>query len=118
MKAIKVVETGRAEIQEVPVPKLRDEYILVKTTCVALNPTDWYAICCDWGVEVLVAHWIVGNILTTSRSPVTQWVAILRALSKKSALRSRKNGRKETGSVASPTVLIRPSQKTVRLGNT
>jgi NADPH:quinone reductase-like Zn-dependent oxidoreductase len=41
MKAIKVVETGRAEIQEVPVPKLRDEYILVKTTCVALNPTDW-----------------------------------------------------------------------------
>lgn len=41
MKAIKVVEKGRAEIQEVPVPKLREEYVLVKTTYVALNPTDW-----------------------------------------------------------------------------
>ena len=41
MKAIKVVGTGKAEIQEVPLPKLRDDYVLVKTKCVALNPTDW-----------------------------------------------------------------------------
>ncbi|KAK3670644.1 hypothetical protein LTR78_009479 [Recurvomyces mirabilis] len=41
MKAIKVVSAGKAEIQEVPLPKLRDEYVLVKTTAVALNPTDW-----------------------------------------------------------------------------
>ncbi|KAK3720059.1 hypothetical protein LTR37_003882 [Vermiconidia calcicola] len=41
MKAIKVVDPGKAEIQEVPVPKLRDDYILVKVNAVALNPTDW-----------------------------------------------------------------------------
>ncbi|KAK0333243.1 hypothetical protein LTR91_024143 [Friedmanniomyces endolithicus] len=41
MKAIKVVEKGKAEIQEVPLPKLRDDYVLVKVKMVALNPTDW-----------------------------------------------------------------------------
>ncbi|KAK5131576.1 hypothetical protein LTR08_000831 [Meristemomyces frigidus] len=41
MKAIKVVEKGKAEIKEVPVPKLRDDYVLVKVNNVALNPTDW-----------------------------------------------------------------------------
>ena len=35
---------GKAEIQEVPLPKLRDDYVLVKVNCVALNPTDWYRI--------------------------------------------------------------------------
>jgi len=33
MKAIKVVEKGKAEIQEVPLPKLRDDYVLVKVNC-------------------------------------------------------------------------------------
>lgn len=42
MKALKVVSTGKAEIQEVPLPKLRDDYVLVKVHNVALNPTDWY----------------------------------------------------------------------------
>lgn len=42
MKAIKVVEAGKAEIQDVPLPKMRDDYILVKVKSVALNPTDWY----------------------------------------------------------------------------
>ena len=41
MKAIKVVEKGKAEIQGVPLPKLRDDYVLVKVKDVALNPTDW-----------------------------------------------------------------------------
>lgn len=41
MKAIKVVEAGKAEIQDVAVPKLRDDYVLVKVEAVALNPTDW-----------------------------------------------------------------------------
>ena len=43
MKAIKSVENGKAEIQEVPLPKLRDDYVLVKVKDVALNPTDWCA---------------------------------------------------------------------------
>jgi NADPH:quinone reductase-like Zn-dependent oxidoreductase len=39
MQAIKVVEAGKAEIQQVAVPKLRDDYVLVKVEAVALNPT-------------------------------------------------------------------------------
>lgn len=41
MKAIKIVEAGKAEIQSVPVPHLRDDYVLVKVEAIALNPTDW-----------------------------------------------------------------------------
>lgn len=41
MKAIKIAGVGKPEIQEVPVPKLRDDYALVKVKAVALNPTDW-----------------------------------------------------------------------------
>ncbi|TKA75521.1 hypothetical protein B0A49_02820 [Cryomyces minteri] len=41
MKAIKMTGPGEAKIQDVPLPKLRDDYILVKVVAVALNPTDW-----------------------------------------------------------------------------
>lgn len=41
MKAIKITKTHTAEIQEVPVPRLREDYVLVKVRAVALNPTDW-----------------------------------------------------------------------------
>ena len=40
-KAIVFVEKGKAEAKEVPQPKLRDDYILVKVKAVGLNPTDW-----------------------------------------------------------------------------
>lgn len=42
MKAIKVAGVGKPEVQEVPLPKMRDDYVLVKVHAVALNPTDWY----------------------------------------------------------------------------
>jgi NADPH:quinone reductase-like Zn-dependent oxidoreductase len=41
MKAIKMVSQGQAEVQDAPVPALRDDYVLVKVKAVALNPTDW-----------------------------------------------------------------------------
>jgi NADPH:quinone reductase-like Zn-dependent oxidoreductase len=41
MKAIKVIDVGKVEVQNVPLPKMRDDYILVKVHTVALNPTDW-----------------------------------------------------------------------------
>jgi len=41
MKAIKNVGVGKAEVKEVPLPKMRDDYVLVKVNAVALNPTDW-----------------------------------------------------------------------------
>jgi NADPH:quinone reductase-like Zn-dependent oxidoreductase len=47
-KAIVFVEKGKATIQEVPKPKLRDDYVLVKVNAVGVNPTDWKHI--DFGV--------------------------------------------------------------------
>ncbi|KAK3630657.1 hypothetical protein LTR56_017337 [Elasticomyces elasticus] len=44
MKAIKVTAPGQSEIQEVPVPSIKErgeDYVLVKVNNVALNPTDW-----------------------------------------------------------------------------
>ncbi|KAF7928507.1 uncharacterized protein EAE98_005563 [Botrytis deweyae] len=39
--AIVVQKPGEAKAVEASIPKLRDDYILVKTKAVALNPTDW-----------------------------------------------------------------------------
>jgi NADPH:quinone reductase-like Zn-dependent oxidoreductase len=36
-----VTKPGEAAVKELSVPKLRDDYILVKVKAVALNPTDW-----------------------------------------------------------------------------
>ncbi|KAL4785044.1 chaperonin 10-like protein [Aspergillus varians] len=47
-KAIVVVEKGKAAIQDVPTPTLRDDYILVKVNAVGINPTDWKHI--DFGM--------------------------------------------------------------------
>ena len=41
MKAIRTVAGHKAELQEVPVPSLRADHILVKVKAVALNPSDW-----------------------------------------------------------------------------
>lgn len=35
---------GKAVLKPIPVPKLRDDYILVKTAAVAINPTDWQTL--------------------------------------------------------------------------
>ncbi len=34
-------DKGVTVVEDVPTPKLRDDYVLVKTAAVALNPTDW-----------------------------------------------------------------------------
>jgi NADPH:quinone reductase-like Zn-dependent oxidoreductase len=39
--AVVVQKPGEVQVQEISIPKLRDDYILVKTKAVALNPTDW-----------------------------------------------------------------------------
>lgn len=41
MRGIKVLADGKAEVQDVPLPELRDGYVLVKVNCVAINPIDW-----------------------------------------------------------------------------
>ncbi|KAF5878304.1 putative zinc-binding oxidoreductase protein [Botrytis fragariae] len=39
--AVVVQKPGEAKAVEASIPKLRDDYILIKTKAVALNPTDW-----------------------------------------------------------------------------
>ncbi|KAG7137213.1 Protein TOXD like protein [Verticillium longisporum] len=41
-QAVKTITAGNAQVVDVDIPKLpADDYILVKTTAVAINPTDW-----------------------------------------------------------------------------
>lgn len=35
---------GNAVLERIPVPKIRDDKILVRTVAIALNPTDWTTI--------------------------------------------------------------------------
>jgi NADPH:quinone reductase-like Zn-dependent oxidoreductase len=46
-----VKTTGNAVVSDIPVPKLRDGYMLVKTAAAALNPADWTDIDYDSGYE-------------------------------------------------------------------
>ncbi|KAJ3087203.1 hypothetical protein HK100_008459 [Physocladia obscura] len=41
IKGIQIKGANDAQVSEISIPKLRDEYILVKTHAIALNPTDW-----------------------------------------------------------------------------
>ena len=36
--------TSQATLTRIPVPKVRHDYILVKTQAIALNPTDWTSL--------------------------------------------------------------------------
>ncbi|KAF4996553.1 hypothetical protein FGRMN_4437 [Fusarium graminum] len=44
MKAIRIKGQGQAAIEDTPIPHLRDDYILVKTRAIAINPADWKMI--------------------------------------------------------------------------
>ena len=44
MKAIKVVKLGYAEFEEVAIPMVCPDYVLVKVEAVALNPADWKSL--------------------------------------------------------------------------
>lgn len=46
--------TGKAVFKEIPVPTLKDDYILVKVVAVALNPTDWTTLGAPGDDEYLV----------------------------------------------------------------
>ncbi|KAL1861525.1 hypothetical protein Daus18300_008788 [Diaporthe australafricana] len=43
-RAIICTDKGQAAVKDVPVPSVREGYILVKAKAVALNPTDWKSI--------------------------------------------------------------------------
>ena len=44
MKAYKLLSKGNATVIDSPKPTLRPDYLLVKVSCVALNPTDWKTV--------------------------------------------------------------------------
>lgn len=50
IKVIQIESRGNAAIQDVALPKLRDDYLLIRTTAVAVNQIDWKQI--EFGVEV------------------------------------------------------------------
>ncbi|GAA5997180.1 zinc-binding alcohol dehydrogenase family protein [Rhodotorula paludigena] len=41
MKAVVVTSKGQTELQDFPVPEASSGHVVVKTTAIALNPTDW-----------------------------------------------------------------------------
>ncbi|KAI1268913.1 putative alcohol dehydrogenase [Xylariaceae sp. FL1019] len=48
IRAIVLVSEKTAGIRDVPMPKIRDEWVLVKTKAVAVNPTDWKHVDFSW----------------------------------------------------------------------
>ena len=48
-RAIVKKTTGNAVVSDIPVPKLRDGYMLVKNAAVALNPADWTGLVSEFG---------------------------------------------------------------------
>src|SRR3954466_651708 len=43
-RGIVKIAKGEAILTSIPIPKLRDDYILIKTISVALNPADWQTL--------------------------------------------------------------------------
>ena len=75
-KAIVIQSRGDARlVSDAPIPKLRDDYILVQTVAVAINPTDWQhidgegkpgaTVGCDYAGTVLA----VGKHVTKKFAP-------------------------------------------------
>jgi NADPH:quinone reductase-like Zn-dependent oxidoreductase len=66
IKAVVVTKPETAEVKTVPLPTLPDDYILVRTTAVALNPTDWK--------HVYVGFNVVGAVVGCDYAGVVQEV--------------------------------------------
>ncbi|KAI0457606.1 putative zinc-binding oxidoreductase ToxD [Xylaria acuta] len=65
------VGTGNAVLQPIPIPQLRDDYILVRTVTVALNPTDWTTLDAPGDNGTLVGCDYAGTVEEVGRA-VTQ----------------------------------------------
>jgi len=86
MRAIKSQAEKKATlVTDAPVPTLLPDYILVKVSAVALNPTDWKVY-----LHFCLPLISVNLVLSTSTSclmKVLLWDAIMQELSRKSAQR-------------------------------
>jgi NADPH:quinone reductase-like Zn-dependent oxidoreductase len=67
------VQKGVAAVQDLPFPELRDDYLLVKTKVIALNPADWQAINEDAGVGCLVGVDYSGSVMKVGKDVKKEW---------------------------------------------
>lgn len=118
MQAIKIVSAGKAEIQTVPLPKLRDDYILVKVKYVAINPTDWYEMIMIYLLPHLKLIFLPGSISTTSPTKAPQSAATSAAPLSKWEQESRRTTSLATALRVSLTAPIFRSWKTERSEST
>lgn len=70
---------GKANPQPLPIPRLREDYILVKTIAVALNPTDWQTIDEEFspgikkGTHLLLGCDFAGIVVEVGKNVKKQW---------------------------------------------
>ena len=73
MKAVVIHGTNARVERDRPLPKLRDDYVLVKTVAVALNPTDWKHIAggmaADGGISGCDFSGVVEEVGSAVRKP-------------------------------------------------
>ncbi|KAJ5925523.1 Protein TOXD [Penicillium verhagenii] len=73
-KAVVVTEPGKAElVTDRPIPTLRDDYLLVKTVAVGLNPTDWKSIARFAPAGVQVGCDFSGIVEAVGKGVKKQW---------------------------------------------
>lgn len=74
MKAV-VIRGKEAKLErDRPLPRLRDDYILVKTEAVALNPTDWKHVAFGIGAEGgLVGCDFAGTVVEVGKDVTKKW---------------------------------------------
>ena len=76
VKAVVIKDSNKAGIETIPTPKLRDDYVLVKTTAVALNPTDVSHIDSAWGgnpVGAIVGCDFAGIVVDVGSKVTKPW---------------------------------------------
>ena len=65
--------TGRAVLQSIPIPKVPDDYLLVKTVAVALNPTDWTTLDAQGDNGTLVGCDYAGIVERVGKAVKRNW---------------------------------------------
>lgn len=72
MKAVVYQEVKVAKVVDRPVPKIRDDYILIKVHSIALNPTDWKHVEYGLGVHGCIVGVDYSGIVEEVGSAVTK----------------------------------------------
>lgn len=65
--------TSTASLLKIPIPILRDDYILVRTVAIALNPTDWTTLDAKGDNGTLVGCDYSGTVLEVGKAVTKNW---------------------------------------------